>query len=53
MASLAAGTVPVLVIVGWSGHFFRRRLQGSVRWFAVPLLLANAALMVALASERL
>jgi sulfite exporter TauE/SafE len=53
MASFAAGTVPVLIVVGWSGHFFRRRLRGVARWVAVPLLLANAALMVALASERL
>jgi sulfite exporter TauE/SafE len=53
MAAFAAGTVPVLIVVGWSGHFFRRRLQGVARWLAIPLLLANAALMVALASERL
>jgi len=53
MAAFAAGTVPVLVLVGWGGHFFRRRFQGVGRWVAVPLLLANAALMVALASERL
>jgi uncharacterized protein len=53
MAAFTAGTVPALVVVGWSGHFFRRRIQGITRWIAVPLLLANAALMVALASERL
>jgi len=53
MASFAAGTVPALVAVGWAGHFFQRRLRGIARWIAVPLLLTNAALMVALASERL
>ena len=53
MAAFAAGTVPILVVVGWSGHFFRRRLKGVARWLAVPLLLANATLMVALASQRL
>lgn len=53
MAAFAAGTVPVLIVVGWSGHFFRRRLHGIAPWLAVPLLLANAAVMVALASERL
>jgi uncharacterized protein len=53
MAAFAAGTVPVLVAVGWGGHFFRQRFQGVVRWFAAPLLLANAAIMLALASERL
>jgi sulfite exporter TauE/SafE len=53
MASFAAGTVPALVVVGWTGHFFRRRFHDIARWIAVPLLLANAVLMVALASERL
>jgi sulfite exporter TauE/SafE len=53
MASFAAGTVPALVAVGWTGHFFRRRFHGIARWIAVPLLLVNAALMAALASERL
>ena len=52
MAAFAAGTVPALVAVGWGGHFLRRRLHGVARWIAVPLLLANAVLMVALASER-
>lgn len=53
MAAFAAGTVPALVAVGWGGHFLRRRLHGVARWIAVPLLLANAVLMMALASERL
>jgi uncharacterized protein len=53
MGAFAAGTVPALVAVGWGGHFLRRRLHDVARWIAVPLLLANAALMVALASERL
>jgi hypothetical protein len=53
MGSFAAGTVPALVAVGWGGHFLRRRLQDVARWIAVPLLFANAALMVALASARL
>jgi uncharacterized protein len=53
MAAFATGTVPALVAVGWAGHFFRRRFHSLARWIAVPLLLVNAALMVALASERL
>jgi sulfite exporter TauE/SafE len=53
MAAFAAGTVPALVAVGWGGLFVRRRFQRAAPWVAVPLLLANAALMAALASERL
>jgi uncharacterized protein len=53
MGAFAAGTVPALIAVGWGGHFLRRRLHDVARWIAVPLLVANAALMVALASERL
>jgi sulfite exporter TauE/SafE len=52
MGAFEAGTVPALVAVGFGGHFLRRRLHGVARWVAVPLLLANAVLMVALASER-
>lgn len=53
MAAFALGTVPALVAVGWGGLIVRRRLQSVARWIAAPLLLANAALMLALASGRL
>lgn len=53
MAAFALGTIPVLVAVGWGGVLVRRRLYGVARWIATPLLLANAALMLALASGRL
>ena len=53
MAAFALGTIPVLVAVGWGGVLVRRRLYGVARWIAAPLLLANAALMLALASGRL
>jgi len=53
MAAFAAGTTPALVAVGWGGMIMRRRLNGVARWIAAPLLLANAALLVALASQRL
>jgi uncharacterized protein len=53
MAAFALGTVPALMAVGWGGLLLRRRLRDVARWIAAPLLLANAALMVALASSRL
>ncbi len=53
MASFAAGTVPGPVAVGWTGPFLAVPFHGIARWIAVPLLLDNAALMAALASERL
>lgn len=53
MAAFASGTVPALVAVGWGGLIVRRRLQSVARWIAAPLLLANAALMLALAASRL
>lgn len=52
LAAFAAGTVPALVAVGWGGAIARRRLHALARWIAAPLLLANAVLMLALASER-
>ena len=52
MAAFAAGTVPALVVVGWLGSFARRRVQQATRWIGVPLLLANAALLAALAVQR-
>lgn len=52
MAAFAAGTIPALVAVGWGGMIMRRRLTEVARWIAAPLLLANAALLVALASQR-
>jgi uncharacterized protein len=52
MAAFALGTVPALVAVGWGGLLFRRRWHELARWIAAPLLLINAALMLALASAR-
>jgi hypothetical protein len=42
-----------LIAVGWAGLIIRRRLRGVTRWIATPLLLANAVLLLALASQRL
>lgn len=53
MAAFASGTVPALVAVGWGGTLARRRLREVSRWVAAPLLLANAAIMLALASQPL
>ena len=52
MAAFALGTVPALIAVGWVGLIVRRRLRGVTRWIATPLLLANAVLLLALASQR-
>lgn len=52
MLAFALGTVPALVAVGWGGLLLRRRLREAGRWIAAPVLLANAALMLALASQR-
>ena len=53
MAAFALGTVPALVAAGWGGLMMRRRLRENGRWFALPLLIANALFMLALASQRL
>jgi sulfite exporter TauE/SafE len=53
MAAFAAGTVPALVATGWGGLLVRRRLRERGRWIATPLLIGNALLMLALASQRL
>ncbi|WP_395714995.1 sulfite exporter TauE/SafE family protein [Reyranella sp.] len=53
MAAFGLGTAPMLVAVGWGGLIVRRRLRDGARWFATPLLLANAGVMLALASQRL
>jgi sulfite exporter TauE/SafE len=53
MAAFALGTVPALVVVGWGGLIARRRLREQARWIAPPLLIANALVMLALASQRL
>jgi uncharacterized protein len=52
MAAFALGTVPALIAVGWAGLIVRRRLRGVTRWIATPLLLANALLLLVLASQR-
>lgn len=52
MLAFAAGTMPALVAVGWGGLLLRRRLNEATRWIAAPLLVANALLMLALASQR-
>lgn len=53
MTAFGAGTAPALVSVGWLGMVLRRRLQATARWVAAPLLVANATVMLALASQRL
>lgn len=53
MAAFGLGTMPALVAVGWGGLIIRRRLQDAGRWIAAPLLIANALLMLTLASYRL
>lgn len=53
MVAFGLGTIPALVGVGWLGLILRRRLQGFTRWIAAPLLVANAAVMLALASRYL
>lgn len=52
MAAFGLGTVPALVGVGWLGLMLRRRLNGVTRWIAAPLLLFNAFVMLAFASQR-
>lgn len=52
MAAFAVGTVPALIAVGWLGLVVRRQLRSVTLWVATPLLLANAVVMLALASER-
>ncbi|MGE0576307.1 MAG: sulfite exporter TauE/SafE family protein [Reyranella sp.] len=52
MAAFALGTAPALLAVGWGGLIVRRRLRETTRWFAAPLLLANAGVMLVLASQR-
>ncbi len=52
MAGFALGTIPALVAVGWGGLLIRRRLHEVGRWVFAPLLLVNAAFMLALAGER-
>ena len=53
MAAFGLGTAPALLAVGWGGLIVRRRLRDGTRWIATPLLLANAGLMLVLASQRL
>lgn len=53
MAAFGLGTMPTLVAVGWGGTLLRRRWRDVARWTAVPLLILNATLMVALAGTRL
>ena len=52
MATFALGTMPALIAVGWAGLLIRRQLRGVRQWIATPLLLANAVLMLALASQH-
>lgn len=52
MSAFSLGTAPSLVAVGWGGLLLRRRLRDGGRWIATPILLANATIMLALASQR-
>lgn len=53
MSGFALGTVPALVAVGWGGLIMRRRMRAAATWVSAPLLVGNALLMLALASQRL
>jgi len=53
MTGFALGTVPALVAVGWGGLIMRRRMRAAATWVSAPLLVGNALLMLALASQRL
>jgi sulfite exporter TauE/SafE len=53
MVAFGLGTVPALIVIGWLGLIARRRLSGVAHWLAMPLLIANALLMLALAAQRL
>lgn len=53
MTGFALGTVPALVAVGWGGLIMRRRMRAAASWVSAPLLVGNALLMLALASQRL
>jgi sulfite exporter TauE/SafE len=52
MSGFALGTVPALVAVGWGGMIMRRRLRAAATWVSAPLLVGNALVMLALASQR-
>jgi sulfite exporter TauE/SafE len=52
MAAFSVGTMPALIVVGWLGVIARRRLRAVRSWVATPLLVVNALLMLALASQR-
>ncbi len=52
MLAFALGTMPALIAVGWGGLLLRRRLRETARWIAAPVLVANAMMMLALASQR-
>jgi hypothetical protein len=49
MAAFGAGTMPALMGVGFAGAYFTRRFAPTLRLVSVPLLLLNAAMLVALA----
>ena len=53
VALLVGGGRPdgAMVAVGWGGMMLRRRLRAVGRWIAPPLLMPNAALMLALARQ--
>lgn len=53
MTGFALGTVPALVAVGWGGLIMRRRIRAAATWVSAPLLVGNALVMLALASQRL
>ncbi len=53
MISFSLGTMPALIGVGWLGLILRRRVRGFTHWIAAPLLVANAFIMLLLASQRL
>lgn len=51
MLAFGAGTMPVLVGVGWLGVLLRRRLRGVAHWVAAPLLIVNGLVMLGLAAS--
>jgi sulfite exporter TauE/SafE len=49
MTAFTLGTVPALVGVGWLGAFFGRRWMPTLRLLVIPVMLFNAAVLLALA----
>jgi len=53
MAAFGAGTMPMLMLAGFSGALLARRWQAQLRFVTGPLLLLNAATLGYLAVASL